>query len=655
MIPYVSVPTVQSSKRKLLITGVTAYAVYVLACIVLMAILPRPSGALQWLVSFSVLVCVVVVLLLLAIGAIAFLRIRDADVDISIRQKALIKIGIAVAPGLIMSIIPPLMIIREPRLPIDLISPVNPQDIIAPLPVTFSVERAVNILQKLERSAMKYEWDFDGDKNINQETVQPEVTAVYDREGVFDVAVRIILNDGTTRMAYYRLIVQQSVFKLTPSTPIKEKPVVFSLSHLVDEPEQIVQVSWDFDSDGKVDEISKTAETSYTYFRTGRFTVTATMQLQNQSQLQFERSFVVEDPPPLPFPVTVITDPVKLISPAPFSVLFNLDTEEPIGQVQWEFGDQAQKEGERVAHTFEQVGLYPVITKIRSKSGALAEIITVVRVATVLQIDDLTFEGSNTIVQETITGQVPLHLTLTPKTLLRNIEFTWEAPDATEVGSVEKTLQAIYRREGTYTIVLIAEDAEHRAMRLPVKIIVLPPEAAINFLMEPKGGVAPLTVSFDASATVIPGEEITGFEWNFDDETAGAAQNISRGSAHATHTFKRSGTYKISLKVRTVSGKNEGETDKVLVVREPLLHACAFPSRMRGNVPLEVRFDATCSTGAADYLWNFGDDSSAKGESVVHIFETPGSFTITLRVRDGDDREDFWTEVITVTESSNEA
>jgi len=638
----------RSTLKLLIFAGIGLYIAYVIFCFVLMAILPSPTGELRWLVGVGSIVCLVFGLLFFGAGALGFMRIKSADVEIEIRQQALIKIGAAVAPGLLLSIITPIMIAREPRLSIDITFPTNIQDIVAPIPVTFSVEKAVSVLQNYGLNGLKYEWDFDGDKKINQETVQPEVTAVYEKEGVFNITVRMILSDGSTRMAYYRLIVQKSVFELIPSIPIKEKPVVFSLKHLVDDPQQIVQVSWDFDSDGKVDEISTSPESSYTYFRTGRFTVSATMRLQNQTQLRFERSFIVQDPPPLPFPVRVVTDPTKLISSAPFPVLFNIDTEEPIGQVQWDFGDRNQEEGMRVAHTFEQVGIYPVAAKIRSKSGALAEIITVVRVGETLLIDDLEFEGSHEVKQKKITGEVPLRLRLTPKTSIRNIDFNWEAPNATEVGSTEETLEAIYRREGTYNIVLVAEDAEHRAMRMPMKVEVLPPKPTVNFIMEPEGGVAPLSVRFDASATIIPGEEITGFEWTFGEDGIGQ-ENTLFGSAHATHTYRKSGTYEITLKVRTVSGKNEAEVSKTIVVREALIKACAFPSRVQGNAPLEVRFDGGCSTGAQELLWDFDDGSSGKGETVVHIFEKPGVYTVLLRVRDASDRESTWSENITVT------
>ncbi len=81
-------------------------------------------------------------------------------------------------------------------------------------------------------------------------------------------------------------------------------------------------------------------------------------------------------------------------------------------------------------------------------------------------------------------------------------------------------------------------------------------------------------------------------------------------------------------------------------------------SRFTGVAPLSVFFDATATTGAVtqpfhelNYSWNFGDPAggatwsygtgsnnsknAASGPVAAHIFETPGTYTVTLTVTDG--------------------
>ena len=79
------------------------------------------------------------------------------------------------------------------------------------------------------------------------------------------------------------------------------------------------------------------------------------------------------------------------------------------------------------------------------------------------------------------------------------------------------------------------------------------------------------------------------------------------------------------------------------------------PSRTSGVAPLSVFFDASASTSTTtgrpfhdlDYAWSFGDPGSGnwsttqlskntgKGPLIVHIFEKPGTYTVTLTVKNG--------------------
>ncbi|MFS4494148.1 Ig-like domain-containing protein [Maribacter sp. 2308TA10-17] len=58
-----------------------------------------------------------------------------------------------------------------------------------------------------------------------------------------------------------------------------------------------------------------------------------------------------------------------------------------------------------------------------------------------------------------------------------------------------------------------------------------------------------------------------------------------------------------------------------------------------GPAPLIVNFDASASTDAdgdtLTYSWNFGDNSTAQGETASHVYTNPGSYTATLTVNDG--------------------
>jgi PKD repeat protein len=165
--------------------------------------------------------------------------------------------------------------------------------------------------------------------------------------------------------------------------------------------------------------------------------------------------------------------------------------------------------------------------------------------------------------------------------------------------------------------------------------------------MKPEGGVAPLLVRFDASETVIPDREITGFEWTFgDDENAVPRQ----GGAQVEYLFDKPGTYEISLTAFTTSGESF-EENRTIVIRSPVLDACFTTSRTSGKAPLGVSFDISCSTGVPTTVsWEFGDGTQADERNPIHVFERPGTYNVILQLLDA--AGSVSREILTITANS---
>jgi PKD repeat protein len=637
-------PAAKRMKGAIIVLVAIVTALYLAWGGVLLALLPSQTGDLKELESVGVLSALVAGIFYVAVGGIGFMRVKEADASAASKQFALLKLFLVVVPGIAMSAALPLLITREPTLALTIVSPTAGAEMIAPLTITFSAESAIEVAKKSSGfSPIKFQWDLNGDKQFDQETVEPRLSATFERAGVFVVSAVMSNASGAKKTVSRRFIIQRSVFSVTPNPVVIERPAVFSVAHLNDKTNPITGIEWDFDGDGKTDEKTTATEVTHTYYRLGTVNVSALVSLTNKTQSRLERSVDVTEPAPLPFPVEIRSEPSYLMSPAPFPTLFRVETAEKVAQVQWDFGDGAKAEGARVAHTFEKKGNYPVVAKVSSASGTTAEITVVVRVVDSLNLPDLSFEGTPDVAGGRISEEVPVTLNLKPRTNVPFVKFLWEAPDATEVGSTETILQAIYRREGNYTVTLIAQDSQDRVLRMPISVEVKPAKSSLSIVMNPETGVAPLDVQFDASETFIPGETITGFEWEYGDRSA-----PQFGGARARHTFNDAGTYVVGLVVRTTSGK-EFKTTKTLVVRAPVLSACIEPSRTSGNAPMGVGFGMGCSTGTiSKVLWDFGDDSQSDERAPVHVFENPGVFKVQLTVEDAGGRKATGTTTITV-------
>lgn len=637
---------VKQWKALLPLLGGSAYVGFLLWCGVLIAILPDATGALQPLVPFALITAGAGALMFLAVAALGLMRISAAQSAIEVRKRSLIRLTVIVVPGLLMSAVLPIFVLREPGIAMDIESPKAAEDFIAPVTVTYSLERAVTTLSTRGLKPVKYEWDLDSNGKPDEETVVPKLSVNHERDGVYTITARILLSNGTFRRASRRIVLQQAVFTVQPPQPIIERPALFSVANLVPDKTQLKEIQWDFTGDGKADEVTKDTEATFTFFQLGKAPVSVTILLTNNTQATYSRSVDVIEAPPLAFPATMETEPSYLMSPPPFGVRFRIDTNEPIATVAWTFGDGEKAEGQQVAHTFEKKGSFPVNARIRSKSGSLVELNTIVRVAETLNLPDLRFEGTPTFQGDKISGEIPLSINLRPRTSVPFVTFLWEVPEATEVGSTQGSVQAIYREAGIYTLTLVAEeDTEDRVFRKSYTVEIKERTSDIAFIMRPESGVAPLPVIFDASESFIPGEEVTGYEWTFGDKSP-----RTPGGARAEHTYADAGTYVVSLTIRTVSGKTF-ETSKTIVVRPALLSPCITTSRTTLKAGGGVRFDSSCSTGSWSSLsWDFGDGQKSEEPATVHVFEQPGEYEVSLILRDPSLRETRASVTITVTE-----
>ena len=220
--------------------------------------------------------------------------------------------------GIALSAIAPFLISREPGLALDILEPQQQEDFVAPLSVTYSLERAAEILRRRGLRPILYIWDYEGDGRPNEETVLPFATAIYERQGSYTPSVRINLDDGMSRRVGRRLLIPRAVFSVSPLKPIIEKPVRFSIRHLVAKPEEVKEAMWDFDGDNEPDQVTTATDVVHTYYAVERIPVSVVVTLTNQTQVTFERMIDISKPEPPPFPVALITEPKLLMGPGRF-------------------------------------------------------------------------------------------------------------------------------------------------------------------------------------------------------------------------------------------------------------------------------------------------------------------------------------------------
>ncbi len=155
-------------------------------------------------------------------------------------------------------------------------------------------------------------------------------------------------------------------------------------------------------------------------------------------------------------------------------------------------------------------------------------------------------------------------------------------------------------------------------------------------------GIAPLSVHFDGTGSFDPDGSIRRYEWDFGD---GARATGARAvGAHVTHTYTVAGTHEVTLTVTDRRGGIGTASVEIAVRASNALPIAAFSVAPSPAYPRQsVRFQAIASYDpdgqVVSYAWTFGDGATGVGSSTSHSYATPGTYTVSLTVRDNDGGE----------------
>ena len=206
---------------------------------------------------------------------------------------------------------------------------------------------------------------------------------------------------------------------------------------------------------------------------------------------------------------------------------------------------------------------------------------------------------------------------------IRNV--LWDFGDGTQARGMETRHR--YVTPGVYQVTLYVWDQYGNLAQTKRSLRIVPPGISIDFSWEPKEPSLLDTVCFQA---LVEGE-IVYWHWDFGD---GSTSELSA----PCHRYQSKGTHRVSLTVRDRYG-NEATTSKTLVVVN--LPPQANPGGpYHGLVNTPIEFSGVRSGDPdgqiVEFLWDFGDGTTARGVSVSHVYRKPGVYRVCLRVVDND-------------------
>ncbi|RYZ00798.1 MAG: PKD domain-containing protein [Chitinophagaceae bacterium] len=359
--------------------------------------------------------------------------------------------------------------------------------------------------------------------------------------------------------------------------------------------------NWDF-GDGS---LATTANPSHLYTVSGLYNVTLLVTNNNGCTRSITKpQFVnVADKPVADF---TESNPVNCV--VPHTVNFTNTSTGTGNSYQWNFGDGNNSTQASPAHTYTAAGTYTVTLVVTNANGC-----TDTKVKTAL-----VKVGSTTsfTVGTPVCAGTPL--TLTNNSVPAPSAQLWEFGDATS--ATDFTPVKTYNTPGTYSIKLTNQFGACSDVSTHT-ITVLPKPTADFTANNTTSCSAPLTVTFTNNS--VGGAT---YLWDFGDGN-------SSTQANPVHTYSATGFYTVTLKVTNAGGCSDTQVRAGYIqVQKPQISIAGLPKT--GCAPITINPVPTVQANEpiTSWAWNFGDGNTSNVQNPTHIYNTAGTYDVTLTV-----------------------
>ncbi len=232
------------------------------------------------------------------------------------------------------------------------------------------------------------------------------------------------------------------------------------------------------------------------------------------------------------------------------------------------------------------------------------------------------------------------------------VEYIWDFGDGIKDSGLYES--HFYYTAGTYNVTLTVIDNEGESDVDSIEITVNPhqndsPNAAIN--------VNTMTVEvgqyvyFNASESTDLDGTIIEYTWDFGDGTKDSGM-------YSIYFYSSAGTYSVILTVIDDEGANDIDSVSITVIEgegppqnEPPV-AVIYVENTTVEDGSNIIFNGSESSDSdgtiVEYTWDFGDGTKDSGMHSSHIYQTYGTYNVTLTVIDDDGAIDVMNITITV-------
>lgn len=226
------------------------------------------------------------------------------------------------------------------------------------------------------------------------------------------------------------------------------------------------------------------------------------------------------------------------------------------------------------------------------------------------------------------TGCVPLTVDFRD-TIQVAKSYDWNFGDGSAVQhTTAPTVSHTYNSTGVFQVMMIAIDSATCNIRDTsyLNIKVGDQKALIDFTPVKLNPCDQFKYRFD-NVSVAPGSlPFAGqtFVWDFGDQTP----RVPAGTESVFHTYASPGTYTVKLILSDDRYCNSPDS-VVKTLRVAALVQAKFLTPPNGCAPYTAQFDNQ-SAGGEQFTWNFGDGTTSNDVNPSHLYQSTGTYTISL-------------------------
>lgn len=407
---------------------------------------------------------------------------------------------------------------------------------------------------------------------------------------------------------------------------------------------EVVSLEWDFGTGFQ--EPSKDSETMHRFFSPGQQEVIVRITLANGDTIEDAITFTIPQGSFLAKPRTGVAP--LLVEFDASALAFGIQN---IAYYEWDIdGDRQPEETTEkpyYSHRFESKGSYQIRLSVIDEQNNVKHFTQQVEVTessgdfVLADISTYPEYDQNLGVLEVHVGEKVSFFAEDSYSKFGDIvRYQWRIFGQTKEG---QEITYTFDEVGDTRVSLIIEDEEGNTAEESITVRVLGAAAEPNAVIitnpeaksgKPIIGEAPFVVSFDASGSTDPDNNIIRYDWDFD----GDGEADESGES-IEYTFRDLGTYEVTLQVTDADQQASTDTVTVLVEKD-ILVARVIADPETAEAPCQIVFDGSTSSCLQEdcditaYEWDFGDGTGSQfmGAEAPHFFEQIGRYNVTLIV-----------------------